>query len=131
MKWKEDSLKAFGIYRWLLRAEESGMLKLELLTNPILKDFTAGVEQLELDDIFYEIKDKIFALFQLNKEQFFVYLPLEKKTHTVTINDLLDFLTIHESDSPSWWPSHFASPADCDLWVEGQLAKMMHPQSES
>lgn len=124
MKWKENSLKAFGIYRWLLRAEESGTLKLEMLTNPELSEFSAGLETHSLDDLSFEIKDKIFSLFQLNDEKFFVNLPLEKKVYTVPVGELLDFLTAHESDSPSWWPSHFSTPAECDQWVEKHLATL-------
>ena len=125
MKWNEESLSAFSLYRWILRKQDSERIDLTTLKGvyPELID-KAQQNDKSLEENLLTLKDNIWLVFKLHNVDFFVITQKDEKRYIVKAVDLVDFLTTNTKLSPVWWPSHFATPQLCDQWTDEKIEEL-------
>ncbi len=124
MKWNEESLKAFSLYRWILRRQDSERIDFTTLSGGYSELLGEQKKDNSLEENLLNVKDNIWLVFKLYNTEFFVITQKDDKRYLVKAIDLVDFLTTNMNLAPVWWPSHFATPQECDEWTDEQIAEL-------
>lgn len=123
-QWKDISLMSYAAYRWVLRNQNKE--EVEILTES--KSFLANlglkpVEQLEEYNNYLDLrKGQLWDVFRANQEVFFVRTK-DGAITTVNANEMeVELKKLRDAlKFPEWWPAHFATPDECDDWVDNKI----------
>ena len=127
-QWKDISLLSYATFRWLLRQQNTDQVAILSESKTFLSSLglTPKEQHSEYKESLLDMKEQLWDVFRANQEVFFV-ITKDKTTHTVNANELIQFLNEKNAEdmNPSWWPAHFATPAECDDWVDEKVKVMM------
>jgi hypothetical protein len=119
MKWKNRTLFAYYIYRFVM--DTGHTVDTDSISSPQGAP-SAQIGNLNETVTKEDLLDKLWALVASQNEQFFVQFEDGTK-NVVPATELTEFILVNLDKKPKQWPTNFASPKECDDFLELAYAK--------